>query len=176
MAAFHADERSDSAGAMDAFDIVGRESEFELVGIFCDEAVDGVDLFEDGLDSDGVGHLRWDVDGPELAADATGAKAWEIGYEAEGAGVLAQIDARNVDAFEGVAVLAEFPCEVVVAVDERDFFEDFADARELLWISHGSRRRLLGIGAKGQGEDGDQQQAHLGMLPVSGEVASLKFI
>ena len=61
-----------------------------------------------------------------------------------------------------------------MAVDERHFFENFADTGEFLWIWHGSRRRLLRIGRNGQRQGKCQQQAHWRILPVGDEVTSLK--
>src|SRR5436190_347360 len=122
MAAFHADERGDFAFALNAFDVVGGEGEFEFARIFGDEAMHDIDLFKDGLDSDRIRHLGRDVDGPELTTNAAGVKTWKVSDEARGRSVFSQIDARNIDAFDIVAVFAEFPWEIVMAVDERDFF------------------------------------------------------
>jgi hypothetical protein len=131
MAAFHADEGSDLAFAMDPLDVGGGESEFKGIRVFLHHVMHDINLLEDSLDRFGTVQSGWDVHGPELAAEATFAKARDIGDHRvlQLARVLAKIDGGEV-----VAAFAILPGDVVVAVYEWDFFEDLADVGEVFVI------------------------------------------
>jgi hypothetical protein len=75
--------------------------------------MDDVDLLESGRDRGVAGELDRHVDRPELAADAAGAQARDVGHD-RGLGFG---DVEAVEIARGV--LAHRPRVVIVAVDER---------------------------------------------------------
>ena len=95
----------------DPLDVVGRERQLEVVGVALDHPVDEVDLLGDG--PRGVRVLARDVDRPELGLDAPLAQPRDVG--------LARVEPlADVEPLErDVALVAEPPGEVVVAVEEQ---------------------------------------------------------
>ncbi len=121
VAAFDANEAGDFSFAVDSFDVVCRVSEFERFGVAGDHSLDEVDLLERGGERfatvtgfDGNPH------GPELCADAALAELGDIGLQRG-------LFLGNVELIEvGIALFADFPGHVVVAVDEKRLAVQFA--------------------------------------------------
>jgi hypothetical protein len=70
-----------SCRAVDALDVVGGRGQLEHVGMGGDDAADGVDLFEGLARRLGRGLGGGHIDRPELAADAAGPQARNVGVQ-----------------------------------------------------------------------------------------------
>ncbi len=123
MTAFQADERGDLSLAVNADHVVGGKRCLQCVGIAGDEPMDTVDLLQQSGDGFAAPHGGGNIDGPKLAAHAAGFQALQIRRHRRGqvGGVGSRFDA--VDTV--LAELAKLPGQVVVAVDQWSFLEDY---------------------------------------------------
>ena len=129
--------------------------DFEHVRVAAGDLVHRVDLLQRGRHRAAPVEARRDVDGPELRPEPAGAQARDVRLQL-------RLGGADVHLVEVVAhVLAQFPCEVVVAVHQRNGAHQRPRAieqrrRGLLTVqSHGGHQHEQRAGARA-----DQPQTH----------------
>jgi hypothetical protein len=122
-ATLHAEHRADPSGAMDPDHVVGGEGELEVARVGLDQPPRRVDLLDGRADRLIAGQRAADVDRPELAADAPGAKPGHVGHHRLGPACAAAREAFH----PALVILAQLPGQIVVAVDEWRPLEDAVD-------------------------------------------------
>ena len=111
VAAFHADQRGDLAGLVDAHHVVDREGHLECIRIRLDHTLDDVDLFQRFAHGRALlGRVGGHIGRPELGADASLAQTGYVGVQVLLR--LVQVDHQERKVF----FFAELPRQVVMPV------------------------------------------------------------
>jgi hypothetical protein len=121
VAPFNADERGDLAGLGDPLDVVSRQREFKRLGIAGDHRLDEFDLLDRRRERGApLRRFARHPDRPELGADASFAQPRDIGLKR-------LLNLRDIKLIELPAgLLAKFPWQVVVTVDQQGLGVEFA--------------------------------------------------
>ena len=127
VAALDPDQRRDPPRLGDPADVVGGGRQRERRRVRCDHPAGDVDLFERHLDGAGPRDVGGDPHRPELCADMALAQPFDVGLQRmrQRRGIVPQIERLDRTAL----VAADFPGEVVMAVDDRRLGEHALDAR-----------------------------------------------
>ena len=158
MAAFDADQRSDFVGFVNAANIRGGVGHRKVGRILRRHAFDQIDLFQGHLHRFEALRLDRYPHRPELRADMSGTQPRDVRHQRRpvpppraGAAVSAARFDRGHIALEA---LADFPRQIVVAVDERRLQQHLIDAMLIVLAAqvvsgrHSNRQRRRSMGMR----------------------------
>src|SRR5215467_7674684 len=107
---------------MNPFHIIRGQSQLECVWISFDQLMDNIDLFKDGFNSFRPRRLTGHVDRPELSADTAGAEPGNICSQGR---FRKAINCAQIERVQIATALSKLPGEIIVAVDQGNFSEQF---------------------------------------------------